>query len=271
MEYQDILLEKRDGIATLTLNRPEKLNALNPEMMVELVHAFRKVNLDDEAKVLVITGAGRGFCSGIDLAGQAGNQGSSSNAGEKAGAEIEGISRDAFPREAPLALAGMKKPVIAAINGVAVGGGLTLTLSCDIRIASETARFSIPLTRLGFTFELGSSYFLSRIIGIGKACELVFTGRMIDAKEAKEIGLVNQVVPADQLTEIAHEMASNIAKAAPLAQEISKMGLYQGLDADLPTQLRWEVLANGYLGTTQDRREAIRAFMEKRDPVFEGR
>ena len=271
MEYQAIILQKKQHIATITLNRPDKLNALSPLMMSELVHAFRKVNQDDETKVLVITGAGRGFCSGVDLAPQTGNQGSSSSTKGKTETEIEGINPSDFPREAPLALSGMKKPVIAAINGVAVGGGCTLTLPCDIRIASETARFSIPLTRLSFTFELGSSYFLSRIIGIGKACELVFTGRMIDAKEAKEIGLVNQVVPADQLTEITYEMASNIAKAAPLAQEISKMGLYQGLNADLPTQLRWEVLANGYLGGTEDRKEAIKAFMEKRAPIFKGK
>ena len=262
MEYRTIALEKKNNIATVTLNRPEKLNALNPQMFAELVHVFRRVSQDDEIRVLVITGAGRGFCSGVDLTAQAGNQGE---------IEIEGISPSDFPQEAPLLLSGMRKPVIAAINGVAVGGGLTLTLSCDIRIASETARFSIPVTRLGFTLELGSSYFLSRVIGIGKACELVFTGRMIDANEAKEIGLVNQVVPADKLTEITYEMASNIAKAVPLAQEISKMGLYQGLNADLPTQLRWEVLANGRLGWTEDRKEAIKAFMEKRDPIFKGR
>ena len=271
MEYETIILEKKDNISTLTLNRPEKLNALNPQMFIELVHAFREVNQDDETKVLVLTGAGRGFCSGVDLTAQAGSQGSSSSTKRKTGTAIEGISPSDFPREAPLALSGMKKPVIAAINGAAVGGGLTLTLSCDIRIASEAARFSIPLTRLGFTFELGSSYFLSRVVGIGKACELVFTGRMIDAAEAKEIGLVNQVVPADQLAEVTYEMASNIAKAVPQAQEISKMGLYQGMNADLPTQLRWEVLANGYLGGTEDRKEAIRAFVEKRDPVFKGR
>lgn len=261
MEYETIVLEKKKNIATLTLNRPEKLNALNPQMFAELVHAFRQVSQDDETRVLVITGAGRGFCSGVDLTPQTAE-------GE---IEIEGISPGDFPGEAPLILSGMKKPIIAAINGVAVGGGLTLTLSCDIRIASETARFSIPLTRLGFTFELGSSYFLSRVIGIGKACELVFTGRTIDANEAREIGLVNQVVAADQLTEVTYEMAGNIASAVPLAQEISKTGLYQGLDTDLPTQLRWEVLANGYLGGTEDRKEAIRAFMEKRGPIFKGR
>ena len=261
MEYQTILLERKDGIATATLNRPEKLNALNPQMFAELLHAFRKVSEDDESRVLVITGAGRGFCSGLDLSAQ----------GESGEISIDGISPGDFPREAPLVLAGMKKPVIAAINGVAVGGGCTLTLSCDIRIASDTAKFSIPLTRMGFTFELGSSYFLSRIVGIGKACELAFTGRMIDAEEAKEIGLVNQVVPADQLAEIANEMAGTIAKAAPLAQATSKKGLYQGLDGDLPTQMQWEVLANGELGRTEDQKEAIKAFMEKRVPVFKGR
>lgn len=270
MEYQTIVLEKKDNISTLTLNRPEKLNALSPQMMAELVHALRDVSRDNETRVLVITGAGRGFCSGADLSPRASDQAASSDEEEKA-EESEDLTLKGFAREAPLILSGMKKPVIAAINGVAVGGGCTFTLACDIRIASETARFSIPLTRVGFTFELGSSYFLSRVVGIGKACELVFTGRMIDAKEAKEIGLVNQVVPADQLTEITYEMASNIAEAAPQAQEISKMGLYQGLNADLPTQLRWEVLANGYLGGTEDRKEAIKAFMEKRDPIFKGR
>jgi enoyl-CoA hydratase/carnithine racemase len=165
----------------------------------------------------------------------------------------------------------MRKPVIAAINGVAVGAGCTITLACDIRIAADTARFSIPLTRVGFTFELGSSYFLSRVVGIGKACELMFTGRMIDAAEAKEIGLVNQVVPADKLGETVREMAVGIGKAAPLATRVTKAGLYQGMNADLATQLRWENLANSYLTGTEDSREAIRAFAEKREPVFRGR
>ena len=118
---------------------------------------------------------------------------------------------------------------------------------------------------------MGSSYFLSRVVGIGKACELVFTGRMIDAKEAKEIGLVNQVVPADELIETTYEMASNIIKSAPLATRISKVGLYQGMNADLTTQLRWESLALSYLGGTEDAKEAAIAFLEKRDPIFRGR
>ena len=271
MEYQTIILEKKDKITTLTLNRPEKLNALSPQMMTELVDAFRSINQDDETMVLVITGAGRGFCSGADLSARAGNQGPGSSGEERTERGIEDVTLRGFPREAPLALVGMRKPVIAAINGVAVGGGCTLTLACDIRIASEAARFSIPLTRVGITLELGSSYFLSRVVGIGKACELVFTGRMIDSKEAKEIGLVNQVVPADELMDRTYEMASDIIKAAPLATRISKVGLYQGMNADLTTQLRWESLALSYLSGTEDSKEAARAFMEKRDPIFRGR
>ena len=271
MDYETIILEKKNNITTITLNRPEKLNALNPRMMAELVDAFHSVDQDDETMVLVITGAGRGFCSGADLSPQAGSQGPRSGGEEKPERGIDDVTLKGFPREAPLALAGMRKPVIAAINGVAVGGGCTLTLACDIRIASDVARFSIPLTRVGFTLELGSSYFLSRVVGIGKACELVFTGRMIDAAEAKEIGLVNQVVPADKLLETTYEMAADIIKAAPLATRITKAGLYQGMNADLPTMLRWESLALGYLSGTEDQREAVRAFMEKRPPVFKGK
>ena len=271
MEYQTIILEKKDSITTITLNRPEKLNALNPQMMAELLDAFRSVNQDDETMVLVITGAGRGFCSGADLSARAGNQGPSPSDEERTEREIEDMTLKGFPREAPLALTAMKKPTIAAINGVAVGGGCTLTLACDIRIASETARFSIPLTRVSFTLELGSSYFLSRVVGIGKACELVFTGRMIDAIEAREIGLVNQVVKADDLIETTYGMASDIIKAAPLATRISKAGLYQGMNADLKTQLRWESLALSYLRGTEDSKEAAKAFLEKRDPIFRGK
>jgi len=266
MEYQTIVLEKKNNITTLTLNRPDKLNALNPRMMAELLDAFRSINQDDETMVLIITGAGRGFCSGADV-----RESLQARADERQERGIADATRGGFTQEAPLALAGMRKPVIAAINGVAVGGGLTLTLSCDIRIASEEARFSIPLTRMGITLELGSSYFLSRVVGIGKACELTFTGRMIDAQEAKEIGLVNHVVPADKLLETACEMAASITKTAPLATRVSKAGLYQGMNADLPTQLRWETLALSYLRGTEDSKEAIRAFSEKRDPVFKGR
>ncbi len=266
MDYETILLERKDRITTITLNRPEKLNALNPRMMAELLDAFYYVDKDDETRAVIITGNGRGFCSGADI-----KEGMQGRIDPDQGKGSNDITREGFPQKAPLALTEMRKPVIAAINGLAIGGGCTLTLCCDIRIAADTAKFSVPLTRMGFTFELGSSYFLSRLIGIGKASELVFTGRMIDADEAREIGLVNKVVPADKLIETAHEMANDILKAVPLATSITKRGLYQGMNEDLVTQLRWEALALKYLSGTEDQREAIRAFAEKREPEFKGR
>jgi len=266
MEYQTIVLEKKDNIVTLTLNRPEKLNALNPQMMVELVDAFRSINQDDETMVLVITGAGRGFCSGADLSARAGSQGPSSSGEDRPEREIDDITLKGFPREAPLALVGMRKPVIAAINGVAVGGGCTLTLACDIRIASEAARFSIPLTRVGLTLELGSSYFLSRVVGIGKACELVFTGRMIDANEAKEIGLVNQVVPAEQLMDTCMELAKKIASKGPIAVELAKKVINEGIEEKLDKGTDYESDEFGECFASGEAKEGMTAFLEKRKP-----
>jgi len=265
MDYQTILLERKDRITTITLNRPEKLNALNPRMMAELLDAYYYVDQDDETRVLIITGNGRGFCSGADI--KEGMQARIDPSQEKGKSDI---TREGFVQKSPIVLTEMRKPVIAAINGLAIGGGCTITLACDIRIAADTAKFSVPLTRVGLTFELGSSYFLSRLIGAGKASELILTGRMIDAEEAREIGLVNKVVPADKLIETAHEMASGIMKGTPLATSITKRGLYQGMNSDLATQMRWETLALNYLNGTEDHREAVRAFIEKRDPEFKG-
>ena len=165
----------------------------------------------------------------------------------------------------------IEKPVIASINGAAVGGGYTMTLSCDIRIASEAAKFQLPFTRLGICTELGSTYLLPRLVGMGKACELVLTSKMIDAKEAGEIGLVNQVVPAGELVKATYEMASSIAKLPPLAVQMNKRGLRQAMNTDLPSQLRYEALATAYLHNTEDYKEAVKAFKEKREPIYKGR
>ncbi len=256
MEYQTIILEKKGGIATITMNRPEKLNALSNQMGIELTDAFRAVQHDEQVRVLVITGAGRGFSSGLDI-----RESQQAKADKRRGLEERMLG---FAAIAPLILNGLGKPVIAAINGIAVGFGCTLTLVCDIRIASEEARFAVPFPRIGVSPEFGSSYFLSRVIGIGKACELVFTGRTINAKEAKEIGLVNQVVPASELSKTVYEMAGTMAESSPVAMLLSKKGLYQGLNADLATQLQYEAFANHYLRGAEDFKEAARAFLEKR-------
>ncbi len=167
------------------------------------------------------------------------------------------------------ALVDIEKPVIAAINGVAVGGGCTLTLLCDIRVAAESAKFQLPFTKLGLSAELGSTYLLPRLLGMGKAMELVLTSKTIDAKEALDIGLVNQVVADDELLSAATKMASQIASFPPVSVRMNKAGLKLG--ADMAGQVRYENMALNILHKTDDAKEAAAAFREKRDPVFTGR
>lgn len=265
MKYQTITLEKKGNIATITLNRPEKLNILTPQMGEELVDVFGAVDRDEETRVVIIAGAGRAFCAGADIDKwflPLARERRKGVAGDVIRSIIEAI---------PLALTRVRKPVIAAINGAAVGFGCTLPLLCDIRIASEDARFSLAFTRVGLLPEMGSSYLLPRLVGMGKACELVFTAKMFGAEEAKEIGLVNQVVPADELAQAAYEMATSVAKQAPLAVQVSKMALYKGMDTNLAGQLQHEIFALNYLYGTEDFEEACKAFLDKREPVFKGR
>ena len=262
--YETVLFEKSKGIGTITLNRPDRLNALNDKMGQELIGLFTLVDRDDEIRVVMITGVGRAFSAGADI-----KERLLGKIEQRKKGVIDDITDD-FNEKAPLALARVRKPVIAAINGLAVGWGCSLSLGCDIRIASEEARFSLPFTRVGLCPEMGSSYYLPHLVGIGKACELVFTGRMIDAKEAKEIGLVNQIVPVGQLMQSAYEIAESIAKSAPLAMRVSKRTLYQGLTNDLPVQVKHESFAINYLRGTKDHEEAARAFLDKREPIFEG-
>ena len=265
MKYETIILEKKHNIATITMSRPEKLNALNYEMGDELIDVFGVVDEDDDIRVVILTGAGRAFSAGADI-----KERFLAKIEERKRGVIEDITKD-FDELAPLALARVRKPVIASINGPAVGFGCSITLVCDIRIASENAKFSLPFCRVGISPEMGATYFLPRLVGMGKACELVFTARMIDAKEAKEIGLVNHVVPADELTKATHEMATSITKLAPLAIRVSKRALYREVNNDLITQAQYEAFAIDYLRGTVDHEEGARAFLEKREPVFKGK
>lgn len=265
-KYETIILEKRGNIATITLNRPEKLNTENAKLAEELIDVFDVVDRDDDVKVVVITGAGRAFCAGADL-----KERFLQRVEDKKKGIVVDVTRE-FSEVGCMALTKVKKPVIASINGAAIGFGCTLALACDIRIASENARFSLPFARVGLIPEFGATYFLPRLIGMGKACELVFTARMIDAKEAKEIGLVNQVVPHDKLSQATYEMAESITKLAPLAIQLSKRALYQGMSAtDLASQLQYEAFPLNYLFGTEDLEEGARAFLEKREPIFRGK
>ncbi|MFC1532420.1 enoyl-CoA hydratase/isomerase family protein [Thermodesulfobacteriota bacterium] len=260
MDYQTIILEKKGYVAIVTLNRPEKLNALNQQMHQELNEVLNTLDDDVETRVIIITGKGRGFCSGRDTK-ELFSPEEVDRRRERDLIRFASMTR-------PLFLPKMAKPTIAAVNGLAVGGGCLIALGTDIRIASEAARFKFPFTELGGSSELGSSYFLPRLVGIAKACELVFTAKWVGAKEAKEIGLVNEVVPNNDLYLAALEMAKNISNKSPLAVRASKKGLYQGMHSDLASQLQWETLSLHYLRGTEDFKEASKAFVEKRDGNF---
>lgn len=258
MTYETILLKHQNHVATVTLNRPDKLNALNMQLADELHDALAKLDRDDDTRVIVLTGAGRAFSSGADLsANRQADEVRSANAPSLADRLFQALDIDT--------------PIIASINGVAVGGGCTMTFLCDIRIASEAARFQLPFTRLSLCAELGSTYILPRLVGLGKAMELVLTSRMFDAAEAGNIGLVNKVVPAEALSDATLEMAENIAKLPPKAVSMNRRGLLLDLGSDLDSQRSYEELALTMLRQTEDAKEAVAAFREKREPVYTGR
>lgn len=264
MKYDGIILEKDGPIATITLNRPEKLNALTKEMLdEELPSVINEVKTDDEIKAVIITGTGRGFCSGADVSYLAKRT----------------ETRQADPRWAKLQPLGsfalnfrkLEKPIIGAINGVAAGGGVSLALLCDIRIASENARFSITFVKRGLIPDLGTTYNLTRLIGTSRALELMLLGEYIDAQEAYRVGLVSKVVALDQLMPAAKELAKRLASGASVAQALIKRLAYQAENNNLEEQLYWESYAQNLCFTTEDCKEGVYSFLQKREPVFKGK
>lgn len=264
MTEQDIIYTKEQGIAKITMNRPDRMNAFSEEMTQGIMTAITEMKQDDSLRVLIITGTGRAFSSGGDVKAMAGRLDEEKGADE---------SRRLFGRELapiPMALAGLEKPTIAAVNGVAVGGGFDLALACDIRIASDRARFSEVFIRRGLIPAMGGTYFLPRLVGIDHACELIWTGDMIDAAEAERIGLVTRVVPHDELEAAAWELALKLAKGPPLAIRVAKRAIYKGLTQDLATALEYIQPLLMALRQTEDHAEGARAFVEKREPLFRG-
>jgi len=265
VDYEHIILDKRERIATVTLNRPEKLNAINEKMEEELIAVYDEVANDDEMRVMVITGAGRGFCTGEDVKVRPGEL---SHLKQPSVRIAQPVSRS---NRMILGLRNMPKPVIAAVNGAAVGQGLSICLHCDIRIASENARLGAVWALRGIPPESLSAYVLPQIVGIPKAIELAFTGRIIGAQEAKEIGLVAEVYPADKFAEATHELASELAKRAPIALALAKRGIYQFADLFMSAAMQFERFSLEYANKTGDREEGIRSFLEKREAKFQGR
>jgi enoyl-CoA hydratase/carnithine racemase len=278
MSYEQIQYAVADKIATITLNRPEKLNAFTGTMMTELIDAFGKVDKDDNVRAAIVTGAGRGFCAGADLSAGAktfdydarGDRPDRAGAGR--GPQVNWSDeriRDGGGR-VTLRIFECMKPVIAAVNGPAVGIGVTMQLPMDIRIASDTARFGFVFARRGIVPEACSSWFLPRIVGISKAMEWCATGRVFDAKEAFDAGLVSRVVKPEELLPAAHALAREIAdNTAPVSVALTRQMLWRMLGADHPMEAH-KIDSRGIYarGQSEDAKEGVVSFLEKRQPHY---
>ncbi|HEY8493770.1 MAG TPA: crotonase/enoyl-CoA hydratase family protein [Myxococcota bacterium] len=262
MRYETLLTELRDGVLTVTLNRPERLNAFTTQMMHDLLALFDAVDADDDVRVVVVTGAGRGFCAGADLGGGGGTFDASR-------AEPQDEHRDGGGRVA-LRIFACRKPVIAAINGPAVGVGATMTLPMDIRIASEEARFGFVFCRRGIVPEAASSWFLPRVVGISQAMEWVATGRVFPASEALVGGLVSRVVPPSELLTVAHGIAREIAEhTSAVSVALARQMMWRMLGASHPMEAhRVDSKAIWAMGRSPDAYEGVQSFLEKRPPRF---
>jgi enoyl-CoA hydratase len=260
MSYETLLFEIRDGIAFITINRPDKLNALNDRVMLELGDAAERIATEPEIKGAIVTGAGpKAFVAGADI-GDLAKQG-----------PFDGKARAQKGQAVLRRLETCGKPVIAAINGFALGGGCELAMACHIRIASESAKFGQPEVKLGIAPGYGGTQRLPRLVGKGVALQLILTGEMIDAAEAYRIGLVNKVVPAASVLAESEKMMRGILAMGPLAVQLSMEAVDQGLEMSLDEGLLLEANHFGLLGATQDMKEGLTAFLEKRSAKFQGR
>jgi len=268
MDFQDIAYEVSEGIATITLHRPDKMNAFTGRMMHEIISALDMTDADDNVKVVIFTGSGRAYCAGADL----------SSGGEtfaKGGSDVQ--TKQGVPRDGgglvSLRIFESLKPVIGAINGAAVGVGVTMTLPMDVRLASDNAKFGFVFAKRGIVPEACSSYFLPRIVGIQKATEWVFTGRVFSAQEALEGGLVRSVHPADELLTVARELAREIAEnTSPVSVALSRRMLWRMLGASHPMEAH-RADSRGIMerGRSADSKEGVMSFLEKRAAVYPDR
>lgn len=263
-KFENIVFSKEEYVAKIVLNRPERLNALNREMEQELTESLAEAHRDEDIRVLVLTGAGRAFCSGGDV---------SENMVEEYGGSVQNVS-DTFHhvyQEIILQLFNLDIPTIGMINGTAVGLGFDLALACDIRIGSENAKFMVAFTKMGLTPAAGGAWLMPRIIGLAKAAEFIYTADFLEAEEALRLGVLNRLVPAASLEQETTALARKISQNSPLANRLAKLQLHRGLDTDLGTALEMGATCQAICLTSEDTREALVAFREKRKPVFKGR
>src|SRR2546429_9747235 len=264
MGYETILVEKRDQITRITLNRPAALNSLNDKMGEEFYTALKDAETDEDTRCLIITGAGRAFSAGEDVSGLK----------ERYGGDSHPSLGDHLRKKYPpiiLRIRHMEKPVIGRINGIAAGTGASLALACDIRVASEEAGLKQAFIGVGLVPDSGSSYLLTRMIGLGRALELIMTGKTISAREAEQLGLINKVVAATELDKHTDELAHRLATGPTKALGLSKRIVNRVTSLELPEALEYEAYNQDIAGRTSDHLEAVKAFLEKRQPRFSGK
>jgi len=260
MDYTNLLIDREEGVVTVTINRPASLNALNSATLAELVIAFREIDQDRTTRAVILTGAGeKAFVAGADIKEMSGL-----NAFEAHTFAVNG-------QEVIVTMERLKKPIIAAVNGFALGGGLELALACDFIYAAEHAKLGFPEVGLGIMPGFGGTQNLARLIGPGRAHELIYTGRMINAEKALAWGIVNDIFPAAELPVMAMETAREIARQGTLGVQYAKDAVLRGLNMAKDDALKYEACLFGVLFATEDSREGLGAFIEKRKPTFSGK
>ncbi len=260
MDFKLVIYEKAERVATITLNRPEALNAFSKDIVAEVLQALEDASRDEDIHVVVLTGAGeKAFSAGADIKAMIGMT------------ALRARELSIMGEKLCNALENMEKPIIAALNGYALGGGLEVAMACDLRIASETVRMGQTEINVGLIPGWGGTQRLTRLVGRGKAKELVLTGKMIDAKTAEQLGLVNMVVPPDKFREAVKQFASDLASKAPIAARVAKALINKGADISLDSALALEREGFGVVASTEDLQEGVKAFAEKRKPQFKGK
>lgn len=260
MEFKYTIYEKSEGIATITLNRPEALNAFSKEVIEEVLTAIEDIKVDETIRVVVLTGAGeKAFSAGADIKAMKGIN------------ALKARELSLMGEKLCVSLENLEKPVIAALNGYALGGGLEVAMSCDLRIASENSRMGQTEINIGLIPGWGGTQRLTRLIGPTKTKEMVFTGKMIDAKTAEQLGIINMVVPADKFRETVHAFALDLAQKAPIAIRIAKALINKGAEIGIDSALALEREGFGVVASTEDLQEGVTAFAEKRKPTFKGK
>ncbi|SEM88748.1 enoyl-CoA hydratase-related protein [Lihuaxuella thermophila] len=264
MENKTVVVTKADGVGLIKLNRPQVYNAFNNQMSTELLAALQEVNADPGVRCVVLTGEGKAFCSGQDL--------NDRSAMQKKGEHFS-LGDSVRSRYNPIimAIAKMEKPVIAAVNGVAAGAGCSLALACDMRFITPKTRFVEAFVRIGLAPDSGSSYFLPRLVGLGRALEIAMTGRDVGAEEAVQIGLANRMVEEEQLLEETLSFAKRLSQGPTVAISLTKQAVIRGMESSLEEALEFEAHVQEAAGKTQDFVEGVQAFAEKRQPRFQGK